>query len=169
MAERANITDIQVLDRFRSQLLVFIEKASSTLDEVSDEVKRTRIWLQTEQKLNLERETRRTQKSLEQLESEFFSARLTDASERKTGLQMQMRKKKQELRDLEKKIRAVQAWLRNFDSTVEVEARKVDKLKHMIDSEMKQACQFLNQAAQALADYSNQSIPPTASSSNPED
>ncbi len=159
MAEKANITDIEVLERFRTSLILFTEKASASLDEVSEEVKRTRIWLQTEQKLNLEREMKRKQKELEQIEAEYFSARLSDLAEKKTGIQMMIRKKKQEMRDLEEKMRAVQSWIRQFDSRVEVEARKVDKLNGMLSSEMGRAIHFLREAAAALRDYSSNQEP----------
>lgn len=159
MSEKAHITDIEVLERFRTSLILFTEKASAALDEVSEEVKRTRIWLQTEQKLNLEREMKRKQKELEQIEAEYFSARLSDLAEKKTGIQMMIRKKKQEMRDLEDKMRAVQGWIRQFDSRVEVEARKVDKLNSMLDSDMARAIHFLQEAARALRDYTSNQEP----------
>ena len=110
--------------------MLFMEKSSSSLDEVSEQVKRTRIWLQSEQKLALDREMRRKQKELEQMEAEYFSARLSDLNQKKTGIQMMMNKKRREIRELEDKQRAVApAGFATFDSKVEVEARKVDKLR----------------------------------------
>ena len=155
MAEKAHVTDVETLERFRTSLMLFIEKASSSLDEVSEEVKRTRIWLQSEQKLNLDREMWRKKKDLEQLEAEYFSARLSKMAQKKTGIQMMMNKKRREIRELEDKMRAVSAWLRHYDSKVEVEARKVDKLRSMMDSEMGRAVQFLNEAAKNLHEYSS--------------
>ncbi len=154
MADKANVTDVDVLERFRTQLMLFVEKATLCIDEVSEEVKRTRHWLQSEQKMTLEREMRTKQKKMEMVEAELYSARLTDANERITGIQMQMRHLKQEIRDLETKQRALQAWNRHFDSKVEVEARKVEKLQSVLDSEMSNAVKFLNEAAKALHDYS---------------
>jgi len=166
MADRANVTSVEVLERFRTQLMLFLERATISLSEVNEEVKRTRNWLQTEQKLNLQQERYKVSKKMELVESEFYSARLTNATERKAGLQMQLRRLKQEVRDIETRLRAVQAWSRNFDSTVEVEARKVDRLQNMIDSDMKKAVQFLNEAATALHAYSSDfdNPPPTSSS-----
>ena len=166
MAERANVTDVDVLERFRTSLMLFIEKSSASINEVSEEVKRTRSWLQSEQRLNLEREMKRKQKELEQIEGEYFSARLSDLSQKKTGIQMQIRKKKQEMRDIEARMKAVQAWTRHFDSRVEVEARKVDKLQNVLDTEMTRAVHFLNEAAKALHDYSSniEGPPPSTNS-----
>ena len=96
--------------------MLFIEKANTSVDEVSEQVKRTRIWLQSEQKLNLQREIHRKNKEMELVEAEFYSARLADATERKSGIQMRLRRLKQEIREIEEKIRAVQAWTRHYDS-----------------------------------------------------
>ncbi|MDF1753464.1 MAG: hypothetical protein P1U89_11865 [Verrucomicrobiales bacterium] len=162
MADRAHLTDVEALERFRTSLMLFMEKASGSLNEVSEEVKRTRFWLQSEQRLTLEREMKRKQKELEQFEAEYFSARLSQLTQKKTGIQMIIRKKKRELRELEDKMRAVQSWLRHFDSKVEVEARKVDKLQGMLDSDMARAVQFLNEAAKAIYDYSSNSEGPSS-------
>ena len=155
MADKAHVTDVDVLERFRTSLMLFIEKATHSLEEVSEEVKRTRIWLQSEQKLNLEREMRQRRKELEMLEAEYFSARLSDLSQKKTGIQMMMNKKRREIRSLEDKQRALAGWLRHFDSKVEVEARKVDKLRAMLDSDMGRAVRYLNAAAKSLHEYSS--------------
>jgi DNA repair exonuclease SbcCD ATPase subunit len=164
MADKANVTDIEVLERFRTSLLLFVEKASAQLNEVTEEVKRTRNWLQGEQRLALERDMKRKQKDLEQIEAEYFSARLSDLTQKKTGIQMMIRRKKREMREIEDKIRAAQAWLRHFDSKVEVEARKVDKLQNMLDSDISRAAQFLNEAAKALHDYSSNLEGPSTNS-----
>ncbi len=153
MADRANVTDIEALERFRNRLALFLEKASSALDEVGGEVKRTRIWLQSEQKLVLDREIRRRGKELEQLEAEYFSARLSDRSQKKSGIQMAINRKRREIRELEDKRRAVATWLRHFDSRVEIEARKVDKLRGLLDGEMRDAIRFLDEAAGSLRRY----------------
>jgi chromosome segregation ATPase len=144
-----------MVDRFRSSLVVFLERAGLILDEVSDEVKRTRIWLQTEQKLRLTHEIKKRNRDLEMLEQALFTARLSNLKNAKTGQQMQISKKRRELRELETKMRAVSMWLRDFDSKVEVEAMKVEKLRHLIDSDMRKAVTFLSEAIRLLEDYSS--------------
>jgi chromosome segregation ATPase len=151
----ANVTNIEALERFRSSLVLFLERAGFVLDEVSEEVKRTRIWLQTEQSMKLGHEMKRRQRELEQLEQEMFTARLSDLAQKKTGMQMQINKKRREILDLEGKIRAVKGWLRNFDSVVETEARKAEKLRQQIDIEMARAVTFLTESVKQLRAYSD--------------
>ncbi len=153
MAEKAHVSDIERLEQFRSSLVVFLERAGTVLNEVSDEVKRTRIWLQSEQKLRIAHEIRRKEKELETIEQALFSARLSNLRETKSGHQMQINKKRREIRELESKLRAVKAWLQNFDSKVETEARKVDKLRSMLDHDMAGAVQFLTETSKNLRAY----------------
>ena len=150
----ANVTNIEALERFRSSLVLFLERAGFVLDEVSEEVKRTRIWLQTEQSMKLGHEMKRRHRELEQLEQEMFTARLSDLAQKKTGMQMQINKKRREILELEGKIRAVKGWLRNFDSVVETEARKAEKLRQQIDIEMARAVTSLTESVKQLRAYS---------------
>lgn len=149
----ANVTNLESLERFRSSLVLFLERAHLVLDEVSEEVKRTRIWLQTEQRLKLGQEMKRRERELEMLEQELFTARLSDLAQKKTGTQMQVNQKRRELRELEDTLRKVAGWLRNFDSTVETEAKKAEKLRHHLDTDMSRAVTFLNEAIRQLGAY----------------
>jgi hypothetical protein len=85
----------------------------------------------------------------------MFTARLSDLAQKKTGMQMQINKKRREILDLEGKIRAVKGWLRNFDSVVETEARKAEKLRQQIDIEMARAVTFLTESVKQLRAYSD--------------
>ncbi len=154
MAE-ANVSNIEALERFRSSLLLFLERSGHVLDEISDEVKRTRIWLQTEQKLKLQHQMKRQLQELEMLEQEMFSARLSDLQQKKTGQQMLLNKKRREIRELETTLRAVAGWLRNYDSSVETEARKVEKLRQNIDIDMAKGLTYLTESIRQLKAYAS--------------
>lgn len=149
----ANVTNIEALERFRSSLVLFLERAGFVLDEVSEEVKRTRIWLQTEQSVKLGHEMKRRQRELEQLEQEMFTARLSDLARKKSAVQMQINKKRREMGELEGKIRAVKAWLRNFDSVVETRARQAEKFRQQIEIEMARAVIVLTESVRQLRAY----------------
>jgi valyl-tRNA synthetase len=151
----ANVTNLEALERFRASLVLFLERASLVLDETSEEVKRTRIWLQIEQRQKLQQERKRRERELEMLEQELFSARLSDLAQKKSGAQMLVNKKRRELREIEDTERKVAAWLRNYDSTVEPEARKVEKLRHFIDTDMVRAVAFLSEAVRQLDAYAS--------------
>jgi hypothetical protein len=151
----AHVTNLESLERFRSSLVLFLERANLILDEVGEEVKRTRIWLQTEQRLKLALEMKRIHRELETLEAELFSARLSDLAQKKTGAQMLVNQKRRETRELEDTQRKVAGWLRNYDSIVETEAKKVEKLRHHLDTDMVRAVTYLNEAIRQLNAYSS--------------
>jgi len=151
----AHVTNLESLERFRSSLVLFLERAHLILDEVGEEVKRTRIWLQSEQRLKLTLEMKRLHRELETLEAELFSARLSDLAQKKTGAQMLVNQKRRETRELEDTQRKVAGWLRNYDSIVETEAKKVEKLRHHLDTDMVRAVTYLNEAIRQLNAYSS--------------
>jgi hypothetical protein len=151
----AHVTNLESLERFRSSLVLFLERANLILDEVGEEVKRTRIWLQSEQRLKLTLEMKRIHRELETLEAELFSARLSDLAQKKTGAQMLVNQKRRETRELEDTQRKVAGWLRNYDSIVETEAKKVEKLRHHLDTDMVRAVTYLNEAIRQLNAYSS--------------
>jgi len=151
----AHVTNLESLERFRSSLVLFLERANLILDEVGEEVKRTRIWLQSEQRLKLALEMKRIHRELEMLEAELFSARLSDLAQKKTGVQMLVNQKRRETRELEETQRKVAGWLRGYDSIVETEAKKVEKLRHHLDTDMVRAVTYLKEAILQLNAYSS--------------
>ena len=89
------------------------------------------------------------------LEQEMFSARLSDLQQKKTGQQMLLNKKRREIRELETTLRAVAGWLRNYDSSVETEARKVEKLRQNIDIDMAKGLTYLTESIRQLKAYAS--------------
>src|ERR1051326_5682638 len=46
MPERAQVTSVEAIEAFRASLILFLSKARPTLEEVSGDVLRTKLWLQ---------------------------------------------------------------------------------------------------------------------------
>jgi predicted RNase H-like nuclease (RuvC/YqgF family) len=157
VSDKANVSQIEALERFRNHLVLFLERANIVLDEVSEEVKRTRIWLQSEQGPHLKRQMKRKAREMEMLQQELFTARLSPLKTAKTGQQMQINRKRKEIRELETTLRAVAGWLRNYDSVVETEARNVEKLRQIFDIDMKKAIQNLSESYRLLQEYQSDS------------
>ena len=63
MAEKAQVTSLEALDTFRSQLIVYLSQARPALEEVGAEVLRTRMWLENDQRTHWENELRRRLKN----------------------------------------------------------------------------------------------------------
>src|SRR5260221_13356732 len=89
MPERAHVTSVEVLEAFRASLILYLSKARPTVEEVSAEVLRTRLWLENDQRVLWEGQVRRRTKALEQAQQALSSARMSnlrEAGERLLGL-----------------------------------------------------------------------------------
>ena len=153
MADRARVTSLEALENFRAKLIVYREKASRVLDEVGDDVTKTRLWLQTDRPLFWEAEMRRRTRKLEQAQQEFFSAQLSGLRDASIVQQDAVRKARNALREGDEKVRLVKQWNRQFDQRVETLARHVEKLRQVLDKDLPLAVAHLAETEKTLAAY----------------
>lgn len=164
-APTAKITSIETLDSFRSSLVVYLDKAGTTLDEVNHEVRRTRHLLQNEKLYFWKIELRKRTKALDLARSEYFSARLVNSGVGATGKQAVVQRATEAKREAEDKLRKVKKWCRDYDSQIEPLAKKVESLRQSLLYELPNAVAYLEQAALTLSDYTD--IGTTAKTSTP--
>ena len=153
MADRARVTSLEALEHFRAKLIIFREKASRVLDEVSDDVTRTRLWLQTDRPVFWDAEIRRRTRKLEQAQQELFSAQLSGLRDASIVQQDAVRKARNALREGEERQRSVKLWGRQFDQRVETHARNVEKLRQVLDKDFPMAVAHLAEVEKTLAAY----------------
>ncbi len=169
MAQQAHITSVDALESFRSSLIVYVSKARPTLEEVSAEVVRTRLWLQNEQRTKWESEVRRRAKLLEQAQAALFSARISNLRKETSAEQLAFHRAKRSLDEAEGKLRTLKQWNREFDQRVEPLVKQTEKLHTVLANDMVKAIAYLGEAIKTLAAYSethlsgaDKSPPPTA-------
>ena len=92
MDGQARVGSIDAIQDFRAALIRYAERARRALDDVTGEVKRTRGWLESEQRQKWEGEYRRRARHLEQAQQELFSARLSSMKQDKSAQQMAVKK-----------------------------------------------------------------------------
>lgn len=153
MPDRAKITSLEALESFRARLIVYREKASRVLDEVSDEVTRTRLWLETDRPVFWENHIRRLNRDLEQAQQELFSARLSGLRDASINQQVAVQKLRRAIRAAEDKTKTVKQWQRQYDTRVEMPARQAEKLRHFLEHDLNKAIAFLNEAIKSIAAY----------------
>ena len=59
MSERAQVRSVEAIESFRAKLIVFMTKARTDVEEVSDEVQRVRVWLESDRRTHWDRECRK--------------------------------------------------------------------------------------------------------------
>lgn len=153
MAKRADVTSIDALESFRSSMLVYMEKTGLTLDEIDDAVKRTRVWVQTEQPAYWRQEIKRLSRALEDAEQVLFGSRLSGLREPSAQERMNVNRLRRALRDAGEKLKTTKKWSRNYDGIVEPLAKKLDMLRFIITQSLPRGTQFLKQAADSLHAY----------------
>ncbi len=164
---QAKITSIEILDSFRSSLVVYLDKAGTTLDEINHEVRRTRHQLQNEKLLFWKMELRKRTTALDLARSEYFSARLVNSGVGATGKQAVVRRTTEAKREAEDKLRKVKKWCRAYDSQIEPLAKKVESLRQNMVYELPNAVAFLEQAALTLSEYAGMRATGTVSPTPP--
>jgi hypothetical protein len=159
MPQTAKVTSIEAIDAFKASLIVYLEKAGSVLDDVSDDVVRTRIWLQSDRQLHWKHQTRQRTRELAQAEQELMTARLSGMPEAIKARQMTVNKARFALREAEEGLARVKQWLHQFETQVETRAKVVAQLRHLLAHDMGKAVAFLDGAAASLAAYANTAPP----------
>jgi len=162
MADKAHITSIEALEQFRNTLIVYVGKARPTIEEVSSEVLRMKLWLQNDQRMLLEGQVRRLMRQLEQAQQNLFAARVSNLRQETSAEQMAVQKAKRALDDAENKLRRVKHWNREFDSRVDPLVKQLEKLHSVLAVDMLQATIYLAEAVNSLQQYAD--IFPTAGS-----
>ena len=155
MSEQARVSSIDALESFRASLIVFLNRAHKCIDEVGDEIRRTRVWVQQDQRLFWEREIKRRQRVLDAAEQELLTARLSNLRDNIKFQQDAVRKAKAAVHEAEEKIRNLKIWMRDFPHVIDPLARRLESMREYLDLDLPKALAFLVQAQRTLSDYAD--------------
>ena len=162
MAEQAKVTSLEALERFRADLIVFITAAHRCVDEAGDEVRRTRMWLQGEQRMYWEGAARKRKRALDQAEADLYSARLSGLKDRTIVQEEAVRKAKRAMAEAEDKLRVLKKWNRDFDNSADPLVKRLEGMRYFLDHDMPKALTYLVQAQKTLEAYAETPKPTPA-------
>ncbi len=157
--QQAKVSSIEALDAFRSDLIVYLSKSKNALDEVSEDVRRLRNWLEVEQTNHWQGEIRRRRRKLDEAQAELFSAKMATFTSATTLQEAAVVKARRSMHNAEEKLRNIKKWIRNFDSHVEPLARKLEGLRQFIGNDMPKGVEFLTRAQRTLESYAEVAAP----------
>src|SRR4051812_11353008 len=155
MSEQARVSSIDALESFRASLIVFLTRAHQCIDQVGDEIRRTRVWVQHDQREFWDREIRRRQRVLAQAEQELLTARLSNLRDNIKFQQEAVRKARAAVHEAEEKIRNLKIWARDFPHVIDPLARRIEGMREYLDLDLPKALAFLVQAQRTLSDYAD--------------
>lgn len=158
----ARITSLDALESFRSALIVFLATARRSADEVVEQVKRVRLWLQQDQRLHWEGQIRRRRKLLDLAKQELFTARLSGLRMSTTAQENAVRKAEAAVAEAEEKLRNVKRWSRDFDHAVDPMVKRLEGLRYYLDYDLPKGVIFLSEAQKLLDRYVESPPPPAA-------
>jgi len=167
MPEQAHVTSLEAIEAFRTSLILYVSKARPTLEEVSADVLRTKLWLENDQRMQLEGQVRRRTRELEQAEQALSSARMSNLREATAADQMAVHKARRAREEAEAKLKNLKRWHREFDSRVEPLVKQLEKLHTLLANDMLQANAYLAQVTDTLAAYAEVAPPGTAAAPQP--
>jgi hypothetical protein len=153
MPQKAQVTSLEAIELFRSNLIVYLSQARPALDEVSAEVLRARVWLEDEQRLHWESQMRRRIKELEQAQQALFSARLGVLRNETAAVQFAVHRAKEALSQADLKLRIIKKWTREFEGRVQPLVKQMEKLHMVLSNDMVKAVNYLSQVINTLAAY----------------
>ncbi|MDB6068248.1 MAG: hypothetical protein JWR26_4456 [Pedosphaera sp.] len=155
MPQKANITSVDAIKAFKANLIVYLGKARPTLQEVSADVLRTRLWLQNDQRVHWEGQVRRRQKELEAAKAAVFSSKLSIMREVSAAEAMTLQRAKRALDEAEAKLKLIKKWDREFENRTQPLVKQMEKLQVLLSVDLPNAVAYLSQAVNTLDAYAN--------------
>ena len=159
MSVRAHVTSVEAIELFRATLINYLSKVRPALEEVGDDLGRTRQWLQYDQRLHWEQLLRKRAKDLEQAQQALFSSKLASLREPSTAEMEAVHRAKRAQAEAEEKLRRIKRWGHEFETQVDPQARQLEKLRTVLFTDMVQAVHYLGQVVKALDDYAGVAPP----------
>lgn len=153
MPQLAQVRSVDALDSFRASLIVYLSQARPALEEVTAEVVRTRVWLETEQRTYWESQVRRRRKELEQAQAALFSARIGNLRHESSAELMLVQRAKRALDEAENKLRVLKKWNQDFEGRVQPMVKQMEKLHTVLSNDMVKAVAYLAQVLNTLSAY----------------
>lgn len=169
MADQAGVHSIEALERFRSTLILYQEKAAASLHEIIHEVARVRSWLQQERLPFWRAEIRRLERSLEDAGQRLFSAQISAFRDTQGAEQREVRRLRELKRAAEDKLRAAETWAREYDVAVAPLLKAPERLRGSVE-DLSQAIHALSGMIKSLESYAERfrpGMPPLPSAPSP--
>ena len=129
MANQVRVTSLDALETFRAHLIIFLAKAVGAVDEVGDEVRRTRSWVHNDQRQFWETQIKKRRRILDQAQGEYMNARLSKLQDNIAAQKQAVQKAKRELEEAEQKLED-DRWevieIRRLQRFYEIESKKIE-------------------------------------------
>jgi hypothetical protein len=159
MADRAQVTSVEAIESFRAGLILYLSKARPAVEEVSNEILRTRSWLQNDRRRYWEHELRVRARQLEEAQQELFSAMLSKIRSATAEQQRAVHQARHALDEAEDKLAMLKKWDRELENRSEPLLKLVDQLLGFLTGDLPKAVAYLAQTVKTLDAYAGVALP----------
>jgi len=162
MATHAQITSVEAIEAFRADLVVCLAQMKPVLDEIANEVLRTRSWLEDDRKRFWMQEMRARSRKLEDARQELFTVSISKMGDAASFQQMAVQRAQRAMREVEEKLSVIRKWDRDLENRTAPLVKQMEQLHGFLAVEMEKAVAYLDQMIAALRAY--QSVAPPSQS-----
>lgn len=155
MPDQAQITSVEALESFRSDLIVFLGQMKPVIDEAGSEMVRLKSWLQDEQREFWENQLRRRRRKLEEAQAELFNARMSTLQNSSILQHMEMQRARHAVQEAEHKLALLKKWDRELENLADPLVKQVNQMQGFLAADMAKAVAYLTQVIQTLEAYRN--------------
>ena len=158
MPGQAQITSVEALEAFRSDLIVFLTQMQPVLDEVGGELVRMKYWLQNDHRQTWESQARQhSNQPAGRGASRAFPTRqtLTFAGVFQPATQLVTQRAQKAVHESEQKLTALKKWDRELENQAEPLVKQVEQLQSFLANDMRRAVTYLTQIIQTLEAYTD--------------
>ena len=163
MPQGAHVQSIELLRELQGVLWKFREACVGSLDDVESDLRRTVIWLETEQDSYWKSQIRIRHEALERAKEALRSKKIfKDASGRSQSVVEEQKALKiamDRLEEAQQKLANVRKWVRALQKEIELYKASVGRLSHSVESLVPAAVHQLDRLATSLEAYVNLEIP----------
>lgn len=167
MPQQAQVTSVEAIEAFRANLILYLSKARPTVEEVSNDMLRAKLWLQNDQRQLWERELRTRGKKLEEARNELFSARLSPLQVASSVQHLAVQRAERAVQEAEAKLAVLKKWSRELENRSEPLLKQVDALHNFLTTEIPRAVAHLAQVVKNLETYAEVALPGGATGPTP--
>lgn len=153
MADHAQITSVEAIEAFRSELVVYLAAMRPVLEEISSDVLRTRSWLEDDRRRYWNNEYRLKSRKLEDARQELFTATMSSMGNPTSLQQMAVQRAQRDLRAIEDKLAVLKKWDRDLDNKTGPLVKQMEQLHGFLSVEMDRAVGYLDQVIRVLQAY----------------
>ena len=164
--DRADVRSIDVIDRFRANLVGFVDAGKAALLEAESDLDRTILWLDRDRVPHWNRQIRKRQELLVRAKSELYrkqmqssakGGRAGDSDERKN-----LQRAERRLEEARARLQATRSWMRRLERERTLYKAAVSPLASALDHELPGAVALLRKMSENLEAYTDLGAPDIA-------